>query len=151
MITQKDCYLLLLDIQEKGIDTNSQLTDLTNSVNIPQSVLKFINDVRPLDVSNFYEHLRKNYNHKKSNLYINIMKEKEEPTTVLTTLSAMATQILLFSKKAENPQMFLKHTRLNEIYQVLLNYTKTYDLTLAIKLLQLIKIDIKALESIYRN
>ena len=47
--------------------------------------------------------------------------------------------------------MFLKHVRLNEIYQVLLNYTKTYDLTLAIKLLKLIKLDIKALESIYRE
>lgn len=148
MITQRDCYLLLADIQDRGIDTSSQIEELTATATIPQSVLKFINDNRPLDVSKFYEHIRKNYNHKKSNLYINIM--KEDPKEVLTTLSAMSTQILLFSKNVENTPMFIKHTRLNEIYQVLLNYTKTYDLTLANKLLKLIKVDIKALESIYR-
>ena len=148
MITQRDCYILLMDIEKRGIDTSEQITLLSESDIIPQSVLKFINDNRPLDVSEFYEYLRKSYNHKKSNLYINIM--KEDPTEVLTTLSAMSTQILLFSKKAIEPQMFIKHTRLNEIYQVLLNYTKTYDLTLANKLLKLIKIDIKALESVYR-
>lgn len=150
-LTQKDCYILLMDLQEKGIDTNKQLEELINSDSIPLNTLKFINSNKPLDVINFYDHIRKSYNQKKSNLYINIMKEKEDPTTVLTTLSAMATQILLFSKKVDNSQMFLKHVRLNEIYQVLLNYTKTYDLTLAIKLLKLIKLDIKALESIYRE
>lgn len=150
-LTQKDCYILLMDLQEKGIDTSKQLEELITADSIPLNTLKFINSNKPLDVINFYDHIRKSYNQKKSNLYINIMKEKDDPTTVLTTLSAMSTQILLFSKKAENSQMFLKHVRLNEIYQVLLNYTKTYDLTLAIKLLKLIKLDIKALESIYRE
>ena len=46
--------------------------------------------------------------------------------------------------------MFLRHARCNEITQVLNNYFKTYDLTNCIKLLRLIKADLKCLESITR-
>ena len=60
----------------------------------------------------------------------------------------MLTQILLYSRQVEDRQMFLKHARSSEITAVLNNYFKTYDLTSCLKLLRLIKIDLKALESI---
>ena len=44
--------------------------------------------------------------------------------------------------------MFLKHTRFEEITQALLNYSKTYDLVPCIKVLQIIKADLKAFEYI---
>ena len=81
-------------------------------------------------------------------MYINIVKEIEDPTEVLTTLSAMLTQILRYSKKVENKTMFLRHARANDITKVLNNYFANYDLTLCLKLMRIIKADIKALESI---
>lgn len=148
MITKNDCLILLADIDAKGVDTAAIVEELVTSPNLPLSVIKFINDNRQLDLSAFYERLRKNYNNKKSNLYKNIVKEIEEPNEVLTTLSSMLTQILLYSKQLENKQMFLKHARSSEITAVLNNYFKTYDLTNCLKLLRIIKVDLKALESI---
>jgi hypothetical protein len=148
MITKNDCLLLLADLKDKGVDTSVVTKQLMSSASIDMEVLKFINDNRQLDLTAFYEKIRKSYNNKKSNLYINIVKEIEEPQEVLTTLSAMMTQILLFSKNLEDKQMFFKHSRVNEIVKVLNNYFITYDLTYCIKLIKLIKLDIKALESI---
>ena len=148
MITKNDAILLLADLKQRGINTDTQLQELVTSQNLPLSVIKFINDNRQLDLSIFYEGLRKSYNHKKSELYINIVKEVEDTTEVLTTLSAMLTQILRFSKKVENKTMFLRHARAADITKVLTSYFTTYDITLCQKLLRIIKVDLKALESI---
>lgn len=148
MITKNDCLILLADLEKDGINTDDMLAKLTTSVSLPIEVIKFINDNRQLDLSAFYERLRKNYNNKKSNLYKNIVKEIEEPNEVLTTLSSMLTQVILYSRQLENRQMFLKHARCNEITTVLNNYFKTYDLTNCLRLLRIIKADLKALESI---
>jgi len=148
MITKNDCLILLADIEEKGIDTTEATKELISSLNLPLSVIKFINDNRQLDVAAFYERLRKNYNNKKSNLYKNIVKEIEDTNEVLTTLSSMLTQILLYARQVEDKQMFLKHARSSEITAVLNNYFKTYDLTNCLRLLRIIKVDLKALESI---
>lgn len=148
MISKNDCILLLADLDSRGFDTKEQITTLLGSTQLPLSVIKFINDNRQLDLSRFYEGIRKSYNKKSSNLYINIVKEIEEPTEVLTTLSAMLTQILRYSKNVENKSMFLRHARADDITKVLNNYFNTFDITLCIKLLRIIKADIKALESI---
>ena len=72
-----------------------------------------------MDLTAFYEHIRKSYNQKHSTLYKNIViEELKNPNDSLTTLSALLTQILLFSKKVENKQMFLRHARCNEITAV---------------------------------
>ena len=148
MITKNDCILLLSDISSRNIDTTGAMKKLLSSSDINLEVIKFINDNRPLEVAKFYEQLRYNYNHKKSKLYINIVKEIEDTNDVLTTLSALLTQILLFSKKCEDREMFLKHSRAEEISIVLSRYFKYYDLQICIQLLRLIKLDLKALEMI---
>ena len=148
MINKTDCILLLTEMQDKGVDVSDKIRQLMSSPTLPLEVLKFINNNRQLDLISFYERLRTNYNKKKSNLYINIVKEIDEPQEVLTTLSAMLTQVLLFSKKLDNKGLFLKHSRADEITQVLSGYFRHYDITNALKLLRLIKADIKALESI---
>ena len=148
MITKTDCYILLAELEKDGIETKDALDKLSRSNNLPIDVIQFINQNRQLDLAMFYEKLRKNYNHKKSMLYKNIVKEVEDPNEVLTTLSSMLTQILLFSKQVNNKQMFLKHARCNEITLVLNNYFKTYDLTNCLRLLRMIKADLKCLESI---
>lgn len=156
MITKNDCYLILNDLEERGIDTTNTLKELASSRDVTLGVLKFINDNRELELSRFYEKLRKSYNQKKSKLYINIMRgfEEKDIKNILTTLNSYALQITLFYNKIEDKikaEMFLKHARLQEIYKCLFAYTKTKDLYSCIKLLNLIKIDIKALESTYRD
>jgi hypothetical protein len=148
MITKNDCYLLLSELEINGVDTSVPIKELMSSPSPTLDVIKFINDNRQLGLTNFYEKLRKNYNNKKSKLYINIMKEIEQPQDVLITLSSLLTQILLFSKDVEDRQMFLRHSRANEITKVLSMYFRDFDLTNCVKLIKLIKVDIKALESI---
>lgn len=149
MITRNDCLLLLADMSDNGIDTEDATRKLVMSNDVPIEVIKFINDHRQLDLSAFYEKLRKSYNNKKSNLYINLVKEDlDEPSKLLSTLASLQLQILLFSDKAEDREMFLRHSRAREVALVLSNYFKTYDLTNCVKLLRLVKADLKALESI---
>ena len=148
MVTRNDLLLLLSEIESEGVDTSIQIQKLYRTKDLPIDVLKFINDHRQFDVIKFYERIRQNHNKNKSPLYINIMKQVEDPNEVLTTLSAMLNQILLFSKKVDDKQMFLKHSRALEIAKVLTLYFQTYDLTNAQQLLRLIKIDIKAFEEL---
>ena len=148
MITKQDCLLLLSDLSDLGIDTEKEFNDvLKNGVSI--QIIQFINRNRQLDLSKFYEKVRHSYNDKKSKLYINIVKDldEKEPDKVITTLSALSTQILLYSKTVSDKKMFLNHSRLSEILQVLYKYSQTLDIVPCIKLLRLIKTDIKAFES----
>lgn len=148
MITKNDCLLLLADLKKNNINIDKELKELLKDNLLP--ALTLINKNRLMDVSLFYEKLRKSYNEHHSKLYINIMKELDENNIneILITLNSFALQAMLF--KANNKVMFMKHVRLDEIYKVLYKYTLDYDLTKAIDLLRLIKADIKALESTYR-
>ncbi len=147
MVTRRDCFLLLSELTENGIDTKKALAELSSAKDVPIAVVQFINQNRQLDLANFYEGLRKSYNHKKSPLYGNIVKEIKDPNEVLTTLSSFLTQALLYSKKAEDREMFLRHSRVSDITKVLTKYFYDYDLTTCIKLIQVLKADIKALDT----
>ncbi len=153
MITRRDCILLLSELSEKGINTDSMLQLTLKSSEIDLRVIKFINDHRQLEANAFYEKLRKSYNNKKSILYKNIVTcdEVDCTDTVLTTLASLNLQILLFMDKVDDPKLFMKHARFEEINQVLLNYSKTYDLVPCVKVLQIIKADLKAFEYINKN
>ena len=153
MITRRDCLLLLAELSVKGVDTDAmtRLALKSNDINI--DVIKFINDHRQFDANAFYEKIRKSYNHKKSNLYKNIVTcdEVDCSDSVLTTLAALNLQILLFLDNVTDTKMFLNHTRFEEINQALLNYSKTFDLVPCIKVLQIVKADLKAFEHINKN
>lgn len=152
MISKADVIILLTELQQSGVNVVPQISKTLASTTPPLDVIAFINNERQLDLTAFYEHIRKSYNQKKSNLYKNIViEELKDPKDALTTLSALLTQILLFSKKVENKQMFLRHARCSDISKVLVNYFTTYDLTNCIKLLKIIKADLKALESIKKS
>lgn len=146
-ITRNDCLLLLTNLQDNGINVDNEISSLLKSNSVNLDVIRFINEHRQIDVSCFYEKLRHSYNHKKSNLYINLVKEIEDPNDVLNTLASLQLQILLFSKNVEDKVMFFKHARCDEICAVLTNYFKTQDITNCIKLLRIIKADLKTFES----
>ena len=148
MITRADLFLLLSELQDSGINTKEQLLKLSKTDKVDLGVVKFINDNRELSLTKFYQKIRKSYNDKKSKLYINIVKETEDLTDVITTLSALLTQIILFSKGIDDKEMFFRHSRCDDITKALAKYFATYDLIPCIQLLKLIKADIKALEYI---
>lgn len=147
-IKKTDCLLLLTELQEKGVDVDERIKRLLTAREFPIDVLKFIHEQKSLDAVMFYERLRDNYNKKRSNLYINIVREVKDPQEVLTTLAALNLQILLFSKHVENRAQFFSHVRADEIVRVLSNYYNTYDLTNCLNLLKLIKADLCLLETI---
>lgn len=148
MLTKDDLILVLADMESTGIKTTKEINKVLMSASIPLDVLKFINDNRQFDVAAFYEMIRKNYNHKKSNLYKNLVKEELEPTEAIVTLAALNLQIALYSKNLTDSKMFLKHSRAEEITNVLNTYYKTYDLIPCYKMLRLIKSDLKCFEKI---
>ena len=149
MITRNDCVLLLTDIQNQtGESTSKYVKELFKSHDINIDILKYINSKRQLELTKFYQKLRKSYNNKRSSLYINIVKETDDPTAVLTTLASLNLQILLFAKNVYDKPMFFSHARSTEITLVLNNYFKTYDIQPCLKLLRLIKADLKVCEMI---
>ena len=147
MITKNDCLLLLAELKDRNIDTKPYVIKTLNNTSVDIEVLKFINKNRPLELGLFYESLRKRYNEGKSKLYKEIVQiDIKEPKDMIVTLSSLLTQILLYSNKVENKQLFLKHARADEITKVLYNYFDTFDLTLSVQMLNLIKADLKACE-----
>lgn len=149
MILRNDLLLLLSDLERSGVNTTEMMKKLySSSSDTPIEVLEFINKNRQLDLTSFYEHIRKSYNNKKSQLYGNIVKEIEDPNEVLITLASLNLQILLFAKKVEDRQMFLRHARSKDITVVLAKYFTDYDLTSCVRLLKIIKADLCACEVI---
>ena len=151
MITKNDTLLLLKQIKDSGVDTNAITRKAVMSPDVNFEVVDFINQHRPFDLGKFYEKLRRSYNKKRSKLYANIVKEIEDPSDVLTTLASLNLQILLFSKEVENVHLFYQSARLTEINWALLNYSKEFDIIPCLKLLRLIKADLKAFEYMNRK
>ena len=149
MITKNDCLSILTKLDESGISgVNQYVRKLVVARDIPLEVLKFISDNRGLEVSKFYEMLRRSHNQKKSPLYTNILKEIDDPQEVVTTLSCLLTQILLYGKKLENRDQFFREVRAEELTRVLNNYFKTGLYEECLNLIKVIKSDLLVLEYI---
>lgn len=151
-LSKKDCLILLNEMKEHTNieneinEINNHILKTLKSEYLPIDTVRFINDKRPLEATDFYNSLRKNYNNKRSKLYINIVKEIEDPQEVLTTLASLQLQILLYSKNVDNKSVFFSSVRADEISRVLNEYYKSYNILNAINLLRLIKSDCKVLE-----
>ena len=149
MITKNDCLSILTKLDESGVSgVNSYVRKLVVARDIPLEVLKFISDNRGLEVSKFYEMLRKSHNQMKSPLYTNILKEIDDPQEVVTTLSCLLTQILLYGNKLENKDQFFREVRAEELTRVLNNYFKTGLYEECLNLIKVIKSDLLVLEYI---
>jgi DNA-binding Lrp family transcriptional regulator len=152
MITKSDVTILLNDLQERGVDINGYLRELYSTPSIPSNIIKFLNENRSFDIANFYEKLRHNYNKKRSDLYLNIVKELDDNVEeVLTTLASYNLQVLLYARNLEDKEMFYRNSRVEEVTRVLNNYYKTFDIESCIKVLSLIKADIKVFESLRKE
>lgn len=149
MISRTDCFLLLAELKDAGYDITEPQKTLVSNSNLDISVLKFIKDAMDLDVVNFYEKLRKNYNNKKSKIYKEIIQiDEREPKDMLVTIYSYLTQISIFAKDLVDKQIFFKHCRCDEIIDALSIYYQTFDSRPLIELLNIIRADIKLLESL---
>ena len=113
-------------------------------------IIKFINDNKELNVRKFYEKLRKSYNKGQSKLYKNIVSNNDvqrDSKEILCTLASLQLQILLFNKTIDDTD-FLQNARFDEISKVLINYYNTKDIIPCIRLINLVKSDLKVLEEI---
>lgn len=147
MLTRNDCFLLLSEISEKGIDTSNMINKLVSTNKIDSEIIKFINNHRSIDIIAFYEKLRKSYHNHHSKLYKEIVQiDEKEPKDIIVTLSCLLTQILLFSNNVQDRMLFLKHSRADEISTVLYHYFKDYDIKRCVTLLMLIRADLKCFE-----
>ncbi len=145
MITKDDCMSILLKLEDQGLNINSAMRKLVVAKDIPLDVLKFIAQNRGMEAINFYEMLRSRYNQKKTPLYKNILKNNDDKE-VTTILTCLLTQIVLYSKKLESKDLFLREIRAEEISRVLHDYFKTDDLDQCKKMLGLVKSDLLVLE-----
>ena len=148
MISKLDILSLLNELKERGEDVISYEREVVSSSSIPLNIIKFLNDKRSFEVSKFFEKLRHSYNHKKSDLYLNIVKEVSDVEDVLTTLASYNLQVLLFAKKVEDKEMFYRNARVEEVTRALNSYYKTFELDSCLQILSLIKADIKLFESV---
>ena len=148
MITKTDCMSILVRLENQGINIDEYIKKLVISKEVPLDVLQFISKHQGIEVSNFYEMLRKSHNQKKSPLYTNILKEIDDPQEVVTTLSCLLTQILLYGKKLESKDQFFREVRAEELTRVLNNYFKTGLYEECLNLIKVIKSDLLVLEYI---
>lgn len=136
---------ILLKLEDQGININNMMRKLVIAKDTPLEVLQFIAQNRGVEALNFYEMLRVRYNKKKTPLYKNILKENSDDE-ITTILACLLTQIVLYSKKLDSKELFLKEIRAEEIARVLHVYFETDDLEQCKKLLHLIKADLMVLE-----
>lgn len=149
MITKNDCLTLLVSLEDKGINIDSQMKKLITSKEIPMETLKFILDNRGIEVANFYEMLRKKHNQKKSPLYHNIIKDITDVDEIITTLACLLVQITLYSRKLQsNKDIFQREIRAEEITRVLNDFYATGEFDQCIALIKLLKADLLVLEHI---
>lgn len=149
MITKNDCLTLLVSLEDRGVNIDTQMKKLITSREIPMEVLKFILDHRGIEVANFYEMLRKKHNQKKSPLYHNIVKDITDVDEIITTLACLLVQITLYSKKLQsNKDIFQREIRAEEITRVLNHYYTTGEFDQCIALIKLLKADLLVLEHI---
>lgn len=148
MLKKNDILILLTELQNEGENVTPFISELYKKPDISTHIIKFLNDKRQLDLVAFYEKLRKSYNAKRSDLYINIVREDIELEDILTTLASYNLQALIFAKKLKDKDLFYRASRVEEVTRVLNNYYKTYDIDQCRTLLALIKADIKLFETL---
>lgn len=150
MITKTECLSLLFDLKDNGVDCTKQIKQLISMSEPTIEIIKFINDNKELNVRKFYEKLRKSYNKGQSKLYKNIVSNNDvqrDSKEILCTLASLQLQILLFNKTIDDTD-FLQNARFDEISKVLINYYNTKDIIPCIRLINLVKSDLKVLEEI---
>lgn len=149
MMSKTDCLSILVSLEDRGINIDSQMKKLLVSKEPPLDVVRFIANHQGIEVANFYEMLRKRYNQKKSPLYKNILDLANDDTDeLITLLSCFLVQINLYAKKLQDKTAFVEEVRAEEITRVLNDYYRTGNTDGCSAVVRLLKSDLMVLEYI---
>lgn len=149
MMSKTDCLSILVSLEDRGINIDTQMKKLLVAKEPPLEVVRFIANHQGIEVANFYEMLRKRYNKKKSPLYKNILDLRADDTDeLLVVLSCFLVQINLYAKKLSDKTTFLEEVRAEEITRVLNDFYKTGNTEGCVAVLRLLKSDLMVLEYI---
>lgn len=150
MINRIDCYQVLFELKKNGVDVEAQLKMLSTSPTVPSSVIKFINENRPMYIREFYETLRKKGNDKCSKLYKNIVKEKQEDALeAVKTLTSLLTHLMIEAQKIDQRDItsFYTQARASQISTAIQQYFTQGEIQKVFEEIKRIREDIKILES----
>lgn len=158
MFLTQDCLDFLTN--KKNQATNSTEINYLNKLikallldnKLTEELLSYMIKEQGLEVRNFYEYLRKQYNNRRSKLYKNLVREDfldqnvSEKVIVLTSLLQQITLHCkhLDSKRAQDS--FLKQSRADEILESLHSYFSAGNEEYINQVLKLIQIDLKVIE-----
>ena len=59
MISKSDCILLLGELKKNGVDVEKELLEVVKDTSPSLNIIKFINNQRELDLTRFYNKIRK--------------------------------------------------------------------------------------------
>lgn len=149
MLTSQDLIYFLTKCNTKEADVI--IRKLLTSSAFKGEAISYLNSTRSIDIVNFYEHLRKSYNEKRSSLYINLMKEDLPLEDQVITLASYILQANIYLKKAINRPLFIRESEVNNSALALQKYYSQEDLLEVRNQLNKIKEDIKLYESFYRR
>lgn len=150
MINRMDCYEALFSLKKQGVDVDKPLQALSTSAIVPGEVISFINENRPLRITEFYETLRRKHNSKSNKLYKNIVKEVQtDSTEAVKTASSLLTQIVIASERLNKEEVaaFYSQARAAELTEALGEYFKGQGINKILEELKIIRDDIKILEN----
>jgi hypothetical protein len=145
VISKIDCYKLLNEIQNSGIDIKDTLTELTNNVNVTKNIINFINKHRPQNIYLFYKELQHKNSKRKNKLYQNLLKDNNTETERLLSLTSYISQVFLFTEKMETVEKlkFYQQSNLTQCISALYNYVEKKDYSEILNIYDLISTDIK--------
>lgn len=141
MITKNDCFEIII---KSNIENKKQLILELSPLPLIE-VIRKVNELRLLDVTNFYKKLRKSYNQKRSKLYKDLVREIDDPNKAAIILTIYLQNAMLYKSEVNGEELFRKSARVPEVLQVLINFFN-YDIIKTVDMLKTIRNDIKCLE-----
>lgn len=149
MLNKQECYKILLDLRSQGVNVNRQIGLLAGAPTVPNEVIKFINENRALNVTEFYKVLRKKSNSTKNKLYKELVAETQQPIDKVKALSSFITQGIIAGEKLDpmERENFFEALRLADCAQALMKYFTNSEIQPILETVLLIKNDIKILEN----
>lgn len=150
MLSKLDVYQILFEMKAQNIQgAEENIKLISKSVEVPLDVIRYINDNRSLQITEFYEDLRRKSNTKASKLYKNLMKEDKQPQEVLKTASSYVTQVLIRAEQLDLQErtIFYDNSRVKQISEGIHNYFNNGEIRSLLDVLTTVRKDIKILEN----
>lgn len=150
MLSKNTCYKILLEMRDDGQNVTRYINLVSSNTIVPKEVIQFINNQRPLKVTEYYDELRKLHNKKHVKLYKELLEESRDDIQRMTkVLSSYITRALIYTENMDGQDKFnfLENARIPDCSVALSKYFIDKDDSLIKETFDLIRTDIKILEN----